>query len=271
LRYELHLLVHAFRRDAGDLERTGVHQDNLPFYYNRYFKKAFNTKFYGVDSYDALVEFIRDTIDIDPKLSILESNLSDDLDGFDVFVKLTEESRRERQLRLDAGENLSPLNFSKPPQSTGPPGGGGGGGFGGGGRSYPHHDRYRPDPYKGGKGPLGGKGACGSYGQPKGGCYAAPPHAVYTPPPHAGGYGGKGDFKGSYGAEKGCTGKGGYVGNKGGYQPHQGGYQAHQGGYQSNQGGYHSSPDYQSSQKGGYQFNQKGGYQQYGGGKGYGR
>jgi hypothetical protein len=287
LRYELHLLVHAFRRDAADADRKGVHQDNLPFYYNRYFKKAFNTKFYGVETYDALVEFIRDTIDIEPKLSILESNLSDDHDGFDVFVKLTEESRRERQLRLDAGENIPPMNFSKPPQpGSGPPGGGG---VTGGGRSYTQHDRYRSDPYKGGKGPLGGKGGGGCYGQPKGGFYAPPQQAVYGhPAAQVGVYGGKGDFKGGYGTDKGCSGKGGYAGGKGGYPPcpsgyqtQQGGYQSHQGGYQANpssyqsnpwQGGYHSSPaDYQSNQKGGYQMNQKGGYQQYGGGNRYGR
>merc|ERR1711871_511999 len=39
LRYELHLLMHAFRRDIDDPDRPGFGKDNLDFYYNKYFKR----------------------------------------------------------------------------------------------------------------------------------------------------------------------------------------------------------------------------------------
>eukprot|EP00443_Scrippsiella_acuminata_P049395 CAMPEP_0115554716 /NCGR_PEP_ID=MMETSP0271-20121206/97439_1 /TAXON_ID=71861 /ORGANISM="Scrippsiella trochoidea, Strain CCMP3099" /LENGTH=830 /DNA_ID=CAMNT_0002988455 /DNA_START=96 /DNA_END=2590 /DNA_ORIENTATION=+ len=51
LRFELHILAHAFRKDVNDPERMGIHLDHLAFYYNRYFKKALSPKDYGVDPY----------------------------------------------------------------------------------------------------------------------------------------------------------------------------------------------------------------------------
>ncbi|MCS5643246.1 MAG: hypothetical protein NZ807_08315 [Dehalococcoidia bacterium] len=113
LRVELHLLVHAFRRDVNAPEQNGIHQEHLPFYYHKYINKCFKHEFYGVGSCEDMVHFIRDTIYIDPDLKIFQSTITADLDSFDIFVKLTEESRRERQLRLDAGEKLAPLKFNK--------------------------------------------------------------------------------------------------------------------------------------------------------------
>merc|ERR1719203_117055 len=54
LRFELHSLVHAFRRDVNDPERAGIHVDHLLFYYNKYFLKSLNAKSYGVDTYEEL-------------------------------------------------------------------------------------------------------------------------------------------------------------------------------------------------------------------------
>eukprot|EP00927_Polykrikos_kofoidii_P065903 TRINITY_DN615_c0_g7_i1.p1 TRINITY_DN615_c0_g7~~TRINITY_DN615_c0_g7_i1.p1 ORF type:complete len:1017 (-),score=207.31 TRINITY_DN615_c0_g7_i1:172-3222(-) len=214
LRYELHLLVHAFRRDAEDPERSGIYQEHLPFYYNRYFKKAFNTRYYGVDTYTALVDFIRDTVDIDPISLVLESHIDVELDNFDVFLKLTEESRRYRQLRLDAGEKLPPLDFSKPQPPTQAVASAGAG-VGGNPRPYDQHKGYNRHGTKGpptgkGYGPPAGKG--GGYGgfgggAPKGGggyygkAYPNQGKGGYTPQqaygqrrPHSGPYG-----KGTYG------------------------------------------------------------------------
>ena len=50
LRFELHLLSHAFRKDANDADRVLVPLDHLPFYYNRYYKKALSTKSFGLDT-----------------------------------------------------------------------------------------------------------------------------------------------------------------------------------------------------------------------------
>jgi len=40
LRFEVHLLVHAFKRDCNDPERTGMLPEHLPFYYGKYYKRG---------------------------------------------------------------------------------------------------------------------------------------------------------------------------------------------------------------------------------------
>jgi len=117
LRFELHLLVHAFKRDCGDAERAGMHPDHLSFYYNRYYKKGLNPKNYGVENIEELTNIIRDTVIIVRK--VISSHLTDDLETNEIFVKLTEESRRDRQRRLDAGDTSAQLRFQSRPQDRG--------------------------------------------------------------------------------------------------------------------------------------------------------
>jgi hypothetical protein len=114
LRFELHLLVHAFRHDANDEERYGVPPEHLAFYYNKYYKKGLNPKNYGVDSVDELIELVRDAVIQGGRSKVVESMVNDDLESNDIFVKLTEEARRERQRRIDAGEEGAQLKFSRP-------------------------------------------------------------------------------------------------------------------------------------------------------------
>lgn len=114
LRFELHLMAHAFKRDVGDPERPGIHEQHLPFYYHKYLRKTMSVKYYGVSTHAELVELVRDTITINEKSEVLEPQLSDDMDNFDIFVKLTEENRRERQRRIDAGDATAKLQFAKP-------------------------------------------------------------------------------------------------------------------------------------------------------------
>ena len=47
LRFELHLLVLAFRHDIDDPERLSFHASHLLFYYNKYYKRQCNTKVFG--------------------------------------------------------------------------------------------------------------------------------------------------------------------------------------------------------------------------------
>jgi len=119
LRFELHLLAHAFRRDCNDEERTGMPPDHLAFYYNKYYKKGLNPKNYGVESTEDLVELIRDTVIVSKSIKVIESQLTDDLESNEVFVKLTEESRRDRQRRIDAGDDAAQLKFSSRPPDQG--------------------------------------------------------------------------------------------------------------------------------------------------------
>jgi len=112
LRFELHLLVHSFMRDCNDTERTGIDPDHLAYYYTKYYKKALNPKSYGVETVKDLIFMVSDTVV--PVLKVVESQLDDDLETNEVFVKLTEEARRERQRRLDSGDQTAQLKFQRP-------------------------------------------------------------------------------------------------------------------------------------------------------------
>jgi len=117
LRFELHLLVHSFMRDCNDADRTGIHPDHLAFYYNKYYKKGLNPKSYGVENVEDLISMVRDTVII--VMKVIESQLIDDLETNEVFLKLTEEARRERQRRLDSGDQTAQLKFQSRPQDHG--------------------------------------------------------------------------------------------------------------------------------------------------------
>ena len=64
VRFELHLLAHAFKKDVNDPESQFFVGNYLALYYNKYFKKAFNVKMFGVKDSAGLVDFIKDTVKI---------------------------------------------------------------------------------------------------------------------------------------------------------------------------------------------------------------
>jgi len=119
LRLELHLLVKAFTHDVDDAERPGIHESHLSFYYSKYYKKQLNTKFFGMNDNIGLVDMIKDTVNFSEEDKILHTVLTEDVEkSFNVFVKLTEECRRERQRRIDAGDETAKLRFSVLAAST---------------------------------------------------------------------------------------------------------------------------------------------------------
>merc|ERR550532_1154551 len=75
LRLELHFLVHAFRRDVADPERIGIHEQHLPFYYNKYYRKAFNVTYYGVRSNLELIDFVKGSVSINKDTSVIEPQM----------------------------------------------------------------------------------------------------------------------------------------------------------------------------------------------------
>lgn len=113
IRVELFLLVHGFRQDVDDAERQTFHESHLPFYYNRYWKKALDPKMYMRDTTSHIVALVKDTMEINAGNGMVEVKLPED-NPFDHFVKLAEEHRRERQRRLDAGDETAELKFRKP-------------------------------------------------------------------------------------------------------------------------------------------------------------
>merc|ERR1712146_746532 len=106
-RYEFHHLVRSFKEDTQDADRLGIHEDHIAFYYNRYFGKQLNPKLFGCDDFAGLVAMIKDTVSLDTAKKVMSSPLEDNLEGIDIFVKLTEENRRERQRRIDAGDETA--------------------------------------------------------------------------------------------------------------------------------------------------------------------
>lgn len=170
LRFELHLLAHAFRRDAQDPERTGIHLDHLAFYYSKYYKKALSSKFFGVETFKDLVELVRDAVFV-TKTQVIESWLPDSMESMDVFVKLTEEARRDRLRRTEMNDESARLKISQPaafvPAVGGPPphhvAGRGGGRRG-------NQQQYHQQPHQQ---PYGDSGIRPHYGKGKGGGYGA--------------------------------------------------------------------------------------------------
>jgi len=111
LRFELHLLVHAFRKDVDDPERLGIHLDHLPFYYNKYFKKNLAPKDYGVESVKDIIELVPDAVYLTPQ-SVLATGLVEEMESFSVFPKLAEEARRHRNLRIALGQEEAKLKLA---------------------------------------------------------------------------------------------------------------------------------------------------------------
>lgn len=109
---ELHLLLHAFRKDLNDPERLSFHESHLAFYYSRYYRKPFELKYFGVETLVDFVEMVSETMKVRDD-GMLEAILGEDapLDG---FLRHTEAYRRERQHRIDAGDESARLKFSKP-------------------------------------------------------------------------------------------------------------------------------------------------------------
>jgi len=109
LRFELFLLMAAFKKDVDDPERVGIHESNLTFYYNKYYRKQLTPKYFGVADNKELTALVADTATWSDD-QVLTTPIAEDA-SFDMFVKLTEEKRRERQRRLDAGDETARLKF----------------------------------------------------------------------------------------------------------------------------------------------------------------
>lgn len=111
LRFEFALLCHSFKTDCNDPDRAGIPVDHVGFYYHRYYGHSFTTKQFGMDDMKAVCGLIKDVVSI--KEGLVQLSL-DDIDSLDIFAKLTEEGRRERQRRLDAGDETARLKFLPP-------------------------------------------------------------------------------------------------------------------------------------------------------------
>lgn len=110
LRYELYLVMKSFTTDVNDEDRPGIPENHFLFYFQKYLKKSIAPKSYGKENLADLFTLIKDTVAIEGENNILACKV-EDTDSLDIFVKLAEGDRRERQRRLDAGDESGRLKF----------------------------------------------------------------------------------------------------------------------------------------------------------------
>eukprot|EP00930_Biecheleria_cincta_P069924 TRINITY_DN575_c0_g1_i1.p1 TRINITY_DN575_c0_g1~~TRINITY_DN575_c0_g1_i1.p1 ORF type:complete len:897 (-),score=279.03 TRINITY_DN575_c0_g1_i1:219-2840(-) len=130
LRYELHLLLHSFKKDLNDPDRTSFGEKHFAYYYNKYFKKNWNLQIFNVKKLEDILECAKDSVTL-ASGGFLKAEQAEDT-AIETFVKLTEEHRRERERRVDAGDETAKLKFNKPAPPASRPAEKGGSGKGGG-------------------------------------------------------------------------------------------------------------------------------------------
>lgn len=243
LRFELHLILHAFRRDADDADRPSFGDGHLAFYYPRYYKKAFNLKFYGMEDVKGLLEIVKDTLEIETVGDKLLKPLLDEGVALEQFMKLTENDRRDRQRRVDAGDETAALKFTPqaPVRDRAPPPRGG-------------SDRRAPPPASGSRRDAGSRAPPSRSSAPVGSKRPSTPASSRDAPaskqartssrdaPLPRGYG--------YGRDSG--GSSYDKGSSGGYDRGSSGYDRSSSGYDRGSGGYGSGYERGSDRGSGY-------------------
>lgn len=114
VRCELHLLLHSFKKDLNDPERPSFAEGHLPFYYQKYMRRVWNLRSFGADKLSNLIDKIKDTVSIGDN-GLLSAELAEDTPTSNL-LKVTEEDRRDRQRRIDAGDETAKLLFPRTAQ-----------------------------------------------------------------------------------------------------------------------------------------------------------
>eukprot|EP00927_Polykrikos_kofoidii_P083183 TRINITY_DN8467_c0_g1_i1.p1 TRINITY_DN8467_c0_g1~~TRINITY_DN8467_c0_g1_i1.p1 ORF type:complete len:916 (+),score=225.84 TRINITY_DN8467_c0_g1_i1:51-2798(+) len=109
--FEIHLLLHSFKKDLNDSERPSFPESHLGHYYNRYFNKPFTPATFGFEKTAELLQILKAVVTMKEN-NLLAAELTDDTPP-ENFVKLAEDHRRDRQRRVDAGDEHARLKFSK--------------------------------------------------------------------------------------------------------------------------------------------------------------
>eukprot|EP00929_Paragymnodinium_shiwhaense_P089618 TRINITY_DN4977_c0_g1_i13.p1 TRINITY_DN4977_c0_g1~~TRINITY_DN4977_c0_g1_i13.p1 ORF type:complete len:843 (+),score=339.05 TRINITY_DN4977_c0_g1_i13:81-2609(+) len=121
-RYELSLLLHSFKKDLNDPDRPSFPADHLSHYYNIYYRKQQPiNEACGYKEVGAFVNLIKENITVSAT-GILEVQMPEDTPP-STFLKLVEDHRRDRERRVDAGDESALLKFTRRPTqpSSGPP------------------------------------------------------------------------------------------------------------------------------------------------------
>merc|ERR1711920_225406 len=93
------------------------HLDHLDFYYKKYYKKSLVAKSFGVSTLKELTDLVNNVVFVTDK-DVLESQLAEDMENFQIFVMLTEQERRDRNVRLDLGDEKARLKITHQSQGN---------------------------------------------------------------------------------------------------------------------------------------------------------
>jgi len=101
--------VHAFVEDVEDKERVSFAVEHYPHYYRLYTNKQFNPRSMNCPTVEDTVKLIADCMTVENGL--LQPKLDKNI-TFDQIYELTEKARDIRDLCVNAGDELSALQFS---------------------------------------------------------------------------------------------------------------------------------------------------------------
>lgn len=110
LRFELHLLLHCFVADVDDPDRTAMFIDHLTHYYKNYNQSELRPAAYNCKDERELIALITDSVLYDAESKMLSEEHGMDT-PHSIFAKLTEEDRRCRLARLEAGDETAKFCF----------------------------------------------------------------------------------------------------------------------------------------------------------------
>jgi len=125
-RLDLHFLAHAFAMDVGDADRPGIPEEQLAHYYQIYTKVKCDPSKLACDNLQKVLRLLKlpglELADKGGKSKILCSGLDKDTSLKD-FIIGVESYRRDRNRRIDAGDESAQLRFPKtqPPKAGAPP------------------------------------------------------------------------------------------------------------------------------------------------------
>lgn len=114
LRFEINLLIHAFKKDLNDDEHPGILEEHFAFYFQKYYKRPFNPEHYGVQSLeDVFTLFGTKCPFLINEKKFLETLLPEDFEAVEPMKEI-EQDRRERKRMVEAGDDMSILSFNGP-------------------------------------------------------------------------------------------------------------------------------------------------------------
>lgn len=111
LRYEIHIMLSAFQKEVEETKRPGIHKNLFVEYFRLYGRRDFYSENYGAANLDVFCEMMKDTFVINDDGLMMPEHDPETVPS--IFIRLTENARRERQRRIDLGDATAKLEFKE--------------------------------------------------------------------------------------------------------------------------------------------------------------